>query len=54
MCHNLFDPEAFVVNVHKVVLVTKKDLSFDAPMVVDEVWVVEIYAPPLSLWRKTS
>lgn len=34
-------------------LVTKKDEALYAPMVVDEVWIVEVHAPSLPLRRET-
>ena len=46
--------EAFACRVDEMVAVAKEDLPFNAPVVVDEIGVIEIHAPPLSLWRKTA
>ena len=40
--------------VYEIVLVTKKDETLYAPMVVDEVWIVEVHAPSLPLRRETA
>ena len=37
-----------------MILVTEEDLSLDAPVVVDEVGVEEIDAPPFPLWWETA
>ena len=37
-----------------MVAVGKEHFALDAPMVVDEVGIVEIHAPPLALWRKAA
>ena len=42
------------VEVHEMVLVVKEHLPLYAPVVVDEVGVVEVHAPPFALWRKTA
>ena len=46
--------EPLCLCIHEVVLVSIEDLSFNSPMVVDEVGVIEIHAPPFPLWRKTA
>ena len=46
--------EAFVLQIHEVVSVAKEYLSLDAPVVIDEVGVVEVHTPPLALWRETA
>jgi hypothetical protein len=52
--NNLINLEALGFKVNEVVLVAKEYLSLNAPVVVDEVRVVEVHAPPLALWRKTA
>ena len=52
--HNLVNLEAFCFEVHEMILIAKEYLSLDAPMVVDEVGVVEVHAPPLALWWETT
>lgn len=52
--YNLFQFEAFVLHIHEVVPVAKKDLSLNAPMVVDEIGVIEVHAPAFPLWWKTA
>ena len=37
-----------------MVLVAKEQLSLNSPVVVDEVGVIEVHAPPFALWRKTA
>lgn len=46
--------EGLCRSVHKMVLVTKKDEALYAPMVVDEVWIVEVHAPAFPLRRETA
>ena len=52
--YNLVDFETFVLQIHEVVPVAKEYLALDAPMVVDEVGVVEIHAPTLTLGREAT
>ena len=52
--HDLIKFKTLVFNVHEMVLITKEYLSLNAPVVVDEVGVVEVHAPPLALWRKAA
>ena len=54
MPHYLIQFEALLPLKDKVIAVAEEHLSFDAPMVVDEIWVKEIHAPTLSLWRETA
>jgi hypothetical protein len=37
-----------------MVLVAKENEALYAPVVVDEVGIVEVYAPALPLWRETT
>ena len=47
--------EGLCLGVHKMVLVAKEDESLYAPMVVDEVGIVEVHAPALPLrWETTQ
>ena len=46
--------EAFVLQINKVVFIAKEQLSLDTPVVVDEVGVIEVHTPPLTLWRKAA
>lgn len=46
--------EGLCRGIHEMVLVTKKDEALYAPMVVDEVGIVEVHAPSLSLRRETA
>ena len=46
--------EGLCRGIHEMVLVTKKDEALYAPMVVDEVGIVEVHAPSLPLRRKTA
>ena len=48
------EAETLCFCIHKVVPVAKEDLPFNAPMVVDEVGVIEVHAPAFPLWRKTA
>ena len=47
-------PESLVFSVNEVVAVVEEHLSLYAPVVVKEVWVVEVHAPPFPLRRKTA
>ena len=40
--------------IHKVIPVAKEDFSLNAPVVVDEVGIIEVDAPAFPLWRKTA
>ena len=46
--------ECLCRSVHEMVLVTKKDEALYAPMVVDEVGIVEVHAPAFPLRRETA
>ena len=46
--------EGLCRGVHEMVLVTKENQALYAPMVVDKVWIVEVHAPALPLWRETA
>lgn len=46
--------EGLCRGVHEMVLVTKENEALYAPMVVDEVGIVEVHAPALPLRRKTA
>ena len=37
-----------------MIAITIEHLTFDAPMVVDEVGIIEIDTPAFALWRKTA
>ena len=50
--NDFVDLESFVLQIHEVVPVAKEYLTLDAPMVVDEVGVIEIHAPTLTLGRE--
>ena len=52
--NDFFYLEAFVFSVHKMVSVSEEYLSFDAPMVIDKVRIVEIHAPAFALRRETT
>ena len=53
-CHDFIHFEALALSVHKMVLVAKPDLSFDTPVVVDEIGVEKVHAPALLGWRETA
>ena len=42
------------LGVHEMVLVAEENKAFYAPMVVDEIGIVEVHAPALPLRRKTA
>lgn len=46
--------EGLCLGVHEMVLVAKEDESLYAPVVVDEVGIVEVHAPALPLRRETA
>lgn len=46
--------EGLCRSIHKMVLVTKEDEALYAPMVVDEVGIVEVHAPAFPLRRETA
>lgn len=46
--------EGLCPGVHEMVLVAKENEALYAPMVVDEIGIVEVHAPALPLWRKTA
>lgn len=46
--------EGLCLGVHEMVLVAKENKSLYAPVVVDEVGIVEVHAPALPLWRETA
>ena len=46
--------EGLCLGVHEMVLVAKEDESLDAPVVVDEIGIVEVHAPALPLRRETA
>lgn len=46
--------EGLCLGVHKMVLVAKENKALYAPMVVDEVGIVEVHAPALPLRRETA
>ena len=54
MGDDVVEAETFGVGVHEVMLVAEEDLSLDAPVVVDEVGVIEVDAPPFALWREAA
>jgi hypothetical protein len=37
-----------------MVAIAKEHLSLDAPMIVDEIRIIEVDAPALALWRETT
>ena len=46
--------EAFVVGIDEVIFVAEEDLSLDAPVIVDEVGIEKVDAPPFALWWETA
>ena len=54
MCYNLLQLEAFPFAIHEMILFAEEDFSFYSPMVIDEVGIIEIDAPPLALGWKTT
>lgn len=46
--------EGLCLGVHEMVLVAEENKAFYAPMVVDEIGIVEVHAPALPLRRKTA
>ena len=46
--------EGLCLGVHEMVLVAKENEALYAPVVVDEVGIVEVHAPALPLRRKTA
>ena len=46
--------EGLCLGVHEMVLVAKENEALYAPVVVDEVGIVEVHAPALPLWRETA
>ena len=52
--YNLINFEAFCLKIHKMVFVTIEYLSLNAPVIIDEIRIVEIHTPSLTLWRKTA
>lgn len=52
--NDFFYLEAFVFSVHKMISVSEEYLSFDAPMVIDKVRIVEIHAPTFALGREAA
>ena len=52
--HNLVYLEALGFKIHKMVLVAKKNLSLQSPVVIDKIRVEKIYTPPLALWWKAT
>ena len=46
--------EGLCLGVHEMILVAKEDKSLYAPMVVDEIGIVEVHAPALPLRRETA
>ena len=53
-CHDIINLKTLGIEVHEMVLVAKEHLPFYAPVVVDEVGIIEVHAPPFALWRKTA
>jgi len=54
MGDDVVETETFGIGVHEMMLVAEEDLSLDAPVVVDEVGVIEVDAPPFALWREAA
>lgn len=50
----LVDLEPFSLDIYEMVAISEKHLPFDAPMVVDEVGVIEIDAPAFALGREAA
>ena len=46
--------ESLCLGVHKMVLVAKENKSLYAPVVVDEIGIIEVHAPALPLRRETA
>ena len=54
MGDDIVETEAFCFGIDKVVFVSIEDLPLDAPVVIDEVWIIEVDAPTFALWWKTA
>ena len=52
--HNLVYLKTFGFEVHEMILIAKEYLALNAPVVVDEVRIIKIHAPPLALRRKAA
>ena len=52
--HNLVYLKTFGFEVHEMILIAKEYLALNAPVVVDEIRVVEVHTPPLALGWKTA
>ena len=52
--NNLLQLKALGLLIHKVVAIAKEHFALDAPVVVDEVGIIEVHAPSLTLWRKAA
>ena len=52
--NDLVNLETLGFEIHEMILVAKEYLALDAPVVVDEVRIVEVHAPTPTLWRKTA
>lgn len=46
--------EGLCLCIHEMVLVAEENKALYAPVVVDEVGIVEVHAPALPLWRETA
>ena len=52
--YDTFKTKRLFFCIHEIILVVKEDNSLYAPVVVDEVGIVEVHAPALPLWRETA
>ena len=52
--HDFVYLKTFGFEVHEMILVAKEYLALNAPVVVDEIRVVEVHTPPLALGWKTA
>ena len=53
-CDDFVYLKALGLKIHEMILVAKEYLALDAPVVVDEVRIVEVHAPTLTLWREAA
>ena len=53
-CHDVLQFKPLGLLVNEVVAVTKEHSALDTPVVIDEIGVIEVHAPPFPLGRKTA
>src|SRR5574344_1044709 len=54
MADNIIQSECLALLIHKMLFVTIEHLPLYAPMVVDEVGIIEVHTPPFTLGRKAA